>query len=393
MLLIGAALLTVVTEGRFRKPDMTLGIAIVFTVLSWSSELWTVAPGPTSLAVQQYAQLLGSMWVVREIARSNKQQQSLMIAFCLGSLIPAIGVLNNYRIGIQIGDGRYSAVGWNADGIGLLGAINIPIAWYLLKTGNRSVRAIGLICSLIAPLMILLSGARSGFLSGVVGAAIVPLSAPRPSLRSVVRVTGLVLVVALLILLMVPGSTWDRLGTIPSEIMNGSMSARREIWQQGFDVFPQHPVLGIGAGAYGTLIHLRGFSRFFVPAHNVIVGLLVEQGIVGLSVFMGLLGACAWLIARLPKPERTLWAIVMLSWSVGILSGSLERWKGTWLLFGMLSAQSDLAQPFRIARRAIGTRSDALQVAWRAARPAPSRAQLVTGGRTRAIPLQEQRLK
>ena len=103
-------------------------------------------------------------------------------------------------------------------------------------------------------------------------------------------------------------------------------------------MFPDRPVLGIGAGAYGTVLENSGNKS--LPAHNLLLGILVEQGIVGAILFVGLLVACARNIVRMPPLDRKLWAVVMLSWTVGLMTLSIERWKVTWLLFGMLAAQS-----------------------------------------------------
>ena len=119
--LMSVAILTIVAGGRFRKPDAIFGLAIAFTALSAVSLLWTTSYPVTLEAVWSYAQLLGSVWVVREFARTPEQRQRLLVAFCLGALVPMVGLLNNYSSGIEVGSsGRYTATGLNADGVGLL---------------------------------------------------------------------------------------------------------------------------------------------------------------------------------------------------------------------------------------------------------------------------------
>jgi len=373
--LIGAALITVLAEARFRKPDATLGMATAFVALAVSSQLWTIAPDATSLAAFQYVQMLASVWVLREIARTEQQRESLMLAFCLGTFVPMIDLLIHYRNGISVGGGRFSATGINADTVGVLMALGLPISWHLVTTGSRSVRAVGVIHFILAPPVLLLSGTRTGFLCGLVSAMIVPLSL-RPSTRVVIRGAVLIVVAAIAVAWLVPPSIWARMATIPQEIGGGSMTGRREIWEQGLAVFPQHAVLGIGAGAYGTVVHIHGGVG--VPAHNTFIGLLVEQGILGLTMFVGFLAACAFTIVRLPKRERLVWGLVMLSWSISTFSGSAERWKVSWLLFGMVSAQSDLSESFRVARRALRTRANTLRETW-VAIPSASQARSVSG--------------
>ena len=116
------------------------------------------------------------------------------------------------------------------------------------------------------------------------------------------------------------------------------MSGRASIWQAGVTVFPDRPLLGVGTGAYGAAVEPL-LNKRHLP-HNLVLGLLVEQGVVGFLIYFGLLGACAVAIARMPPPQRKLWAALMLSWLVGVMSLNWEYRKVTWLLFGLVAAQS-----------------------------------------------------
>jgi O-antigen ligase len=348
---IGAAVLTVLAEGRFRKPDMIFGLAIAFTVASALSLLWTISYSATVEAAWSYAQLLASVWVAREVARTREQQQWLLVAVCLGLFVPLGGLLNNYRTGVyhySLGS-RFTADGYNADAVGLLLALGIPIAWHLVLTFTGAVRAMALTYFAIAPIGILLTGTRGAFLTGIVALSIVPLNLARQSWRSIALVTVLLVVTVVTTATMVPTSSWARISTIPAELTGGNMNSRRELWDAGFDAFPDHPVLGVGAGAYGSLFEIQG--KKFLPAHNIVIGLLVEQGILGLSLFAALLGACVVLICRMPPADRNLWGVLVLCLLIGLMSVSGERWKVTWLLFGLLSAQSGVEMPLRHVRR------------------------------------------
>jgi O-antigen ligase len=119
-------------------------------------------------------------------------------------------------------------------------------------------------------------------------------------------------------------------------------------------VFPEHPLLGAGAGTYGVLLQDAGYHAN--PAHNLFIGLLVEQGIIGLSAFVALLVAAASTIRRMPPFERKTWGVLMLSFALTLLSQSLERWKVTWLLLAMLAARNEIgvarSYPSRVPVRA-----------------------------------------
>jgi O-antigen ligase len=125
------------------------------------------------------------------------------------------------------------------------------------------------------------------------------------------------------------------------------MAGRTLIWKAGLQAFPEHPILGAGAGAYEAAVepYLRFKKRIF--SHNVALALLVEEGVVGALVFAVIVGACARTIYHLPPPHRALWTVLILAWLVGSMSGNWEHAKVTWVLFGLIAAQSGA----QVARR------------------------------------------
>jgi O-antigen ligase len=356
---IAAAAVTTAAEARFRRPGAILWLAIAFAVSSALSLLWTVSYESTLSRVLTYAQLVGSVWILHEFVRTEEQRQSLLAAFCLGAFIPVLLLLNNFRTGAaseKLVD-RFTADGFNADDVGLMLVIGIPIAWHLMLRSSGAVRMMALTYFGLAPIAVLLTGTRGAFLAGVVALSIVPLTLSRPSLRSFFLVTVLLVVVGAAVAVVVPGYIWDRMATIGPEIQGGQMTGRLEIWKAAVDVFPERPLLGVGAGAFGPavepVLHTLSWS------HNTPLGLLVEHGVVGFGIFVALLGACAVAILRMRPPDRTFWAVLMLSWLVGIMSLNWEWRKATWLLFGLLAAQGAIETTSRQIARARRERVDA----------------------------------
>jgi O-antigen ligase len=125
------------------------------------------------------------------------------------------------------------------------------------------------------------------------------------------------------------------------------MSGRAELWNAGLQAFPQRPLLGAGAGAYGAAVDPYFSNGGRLGSHNLAIGLLVEEGIIGLALFAALLGACAWTVFRSPPPYRALFGVLILTFLVAGMSNNPENLKFTWVLFGLISAQSGLARPVR----------------------------------------------
>jgi O-antigen ligase len=201
-------------------------------------------------------------------------------------------------------------------------------------------------------LAICLTGSRGSFIASAVALLIFPFS-----LGSLSRAHRKFGVLAFLLLtaagiVFVPRSTWDRIGTIRSEISEGSLTKRTFIWAAGLAVYREHPVGGVGAGAFGASV----YSKLDIPyvAHNSYLSVLVELGAVGAILFAALLMGLFRLAAQLPKLESRAWTILLLTWAVAVFSVTWEHRKPTWFLFGLLIAQAAVFRRLRpITGRAV----------------------------------------
>ncbi len=95
--------------------------------------------------------------------------------------MPLFDLLKNFRSGVEAhaGSSRFSGSSLNADTLGLLLAIGLPLAWYLFWHGRGAVRALSLIYLPAGPLGLLLTGTRGAFLAGLVGFSLIPITLPR----------------------------------------------------------------------------------------------------------------------------------------------------------------------------------------------------------------------
>jgi O-antigen ligase len=129
-------------------------------------------------------------------------------------------------------------------------AMSIPLSYFLSLRSGRVMTWFYRIQIMLASGTILLTASRAGLLSGVVAIGVVPIvqwhvAQPR-------RFTNLVLTTALVVVavLFAPQSSLSRLSTISAEVSGGS---RTTIWTAGLELFPMHPLLGIGGwGLPGT---------------------------------------------------------------------------------------------------------------------------------------------
>ena len=331
MVTIGAGVLTTVAEQRIRRPGVIFWFALMFAIASVLSLIWTVSVSYTTYRVGTYIQCVGLIWVVREFARTREEQHSLLLAFCLGAFVFAFDLLRNFGTGVQLQ--RYSASGVNPNYVGFSLVTGFPMAWHLFLHHRGAIRLFSSLYCLVAPVAVLLTAGRGAFIAGIFTLSIVPLTLRRQSfsMAPVMVVFGAAVAIGLI----VPQQSWERLVTIRQEI-EGSMGGRTQIWSFGWHVFQERPLLGAGAGAFPAAFE----SVYYAVggAHNMLLALLVEQGIVGVCLFASLFGACVWTISGLPSPDRKLWAVLMLGWLIIGMSGDSHMDKVTWVLFGLLAA-------------------------------------------------------
>ncbi len=332
---------TVFVEGRVRKPGAIFWLALVFATSALLSLFWTVSYSGTTERVGTYIQYVGLIWLVFEFARTREEQHSLRLAFCLGGLVFVADLLRNFALGANIGgtgETRYSASFINPNFVGFTLVTGFPMAWQLFLDHRGAVRAIASLYCAVAPLTVILTASRSSFLALLVTVSIVPLTLPRKSMRSLLQVTVVLFAAGVAIGFVVPGSSWDRLLTTGQELQGGTMSGRTDIWGRAWSAFQERPFLGGGANAFGPAIDPGTTTPH--SAHNSMLALLVEQGVVGLCLFCGLLAACTWAIIGLPSRERRVWAASMLAWLIFAMAHDAHSDRVTWVVFGMLAAQA-----------------------------------------------------
>ena len=108
-------------------------------------------------------------------------------------------------------------------------------------------------------------------------------------------------------------------------------------------MFPLHPFLGVGSGAYGySVIPIIGRSEDgpFV-AHNTYLSILVECGLVGLLIVILLVLVLARHVAALPGARAIMWTFCLLTLATGMTSATWENYKAAWVLLSLCcSAES-----------------------------------------------------
>ena len=87
-----------------------------------------------------------------------------------------------------------------------------------------------------------------------------------------------------------------------------NFSGREGIWERGLELFKKSPLIGIGTGSYrfvsgkGKIHHL----------HDIFLDIMVEQGIIGLIIFLALISYLSYLSFKIRKGSFTFYLLIII---------------------------------------------------------------------------------
>lgn len=300
---------------RCPPPVLFLGLFLLWSTLGGvQSEYWST--------VSERLQEFWKVWLIFfgavNVLRTPSQIRAFAIAYLgIFAAYPIRGILFNIVTG-QHHEGRYA---WNfvfsnandfATLTVLMLGLTIVALQSALKTWQRVAAAAG---ALILPVCVIFTQSRAGFL-GLALVAILLLLRTRPNLR----LLALLVVAGGTIAFFAPPKVWERIGGIRElETADASAHDRYTIWKVAMTISAEHPVFGIGTGAYPKAHFDYSLTRQewsnvqgYWATHSTWLCVLAETGFPGLILYLAMIGAVfrrtALARRRLP-PEFEEWSL------------------------------------------------------------------------------------
>lgn len=339
LLALGVGFAYLLFSGSMRLHRLHV-VAIGFVLLSAASFYWSIDDTETISRTFQYTLLFGFYWLLYNVLNRPRLIQGVLGAYVLGAYVGALDTLRNYLSNKATLYSRYAATGFDPNDLSFVLVLAIPLAWYLnLKLEKSGWVWVYRLYPLVALAAIFLTGSRAGLIGASVALLFVFLTIGHANWRIRALITVFGLVVLWMIPVIIPPETISRLATLGEELSSGTLNDRADIWAVGYQVFADHPILGVGSGGYGTAMNPE--LRDWKAPHNVFLSVAVDLGIVGLSLFLLLyIGALASAL-QLPFVERTLWVILLGILLLTFLSLNWEWRKQTWFVLGMILAHRE----------------------------------------------------
>jgi O-antigen ligase len=298
--------------------DGARGLAFAgFGALALGSSAWSVAPEASRREAFELAKMLAFYFTLVNLAATAGRVRVLCMACVLASLAPSVGAILRYLDGVDLVEGyRARWLGLYADPNHLAMALVavVPMGASAVVFGrSRFLRALSLVAGGLAVAAIVLTHSRGGALGLALALTLWAMTGPRkgPAL-------GAVMAVLVAVALFAPRTFWERTGSVADFHADASALGRVHAWEVAEGVSRDRPLIGVGVGAF-----VRAW-RDYAPeearhtafvAHNVFLAVLAELGVVGLVLFLVLVGGA------LAGAARALRAREVGPWARGVLAG------------------------------------------------------------------------
>lgn len=326
-----------------RRPNIAMIFAALLVFWSVLTYVWSLDRSATLSRAATFVQLLAMLWLVWDLCRGPVRQRQIMGAYLFGAVAASSIAFARFFLGQQTYYRRYAATGFTPNDFGLVLALSIPLGLYLALTGRGRMRWCYRAAILISVTAIILTASRAAMISTFIAFAFVPLMWCRAEFSQKIAAAVMLGFLVFGIFHGAPAPSRQRLATLPGELKKGTFHGRTQIWKSGVRALKQHPVLGVGSGAYPEAVvpwlgrsEIAGFQNV---AHNTFLSVLVECGPVGFAFFAILLGLLVLYVWMMPPPEQALWAVMLVVWAAGVSTLTWEHYKPTWLLFALIMTE------------------------------------------------------
>ena len=337
----------VVVTNQFRKPRPFHIMVCLFVLWNALSLFWSADPSRTLAQVRTWVQVLGMVLILWDLYDTRAAVLAGLQAFVLGEYVAIASAVANYLAGnaFYTQYQRFSPAAQSGpDGFGFIVVLGIPVAWYLASSMratrmNSLLRLVNYAYIPAAFVGLALSGTRTAMVASLVGLAFGLSSLTRVRLATRIPIFLFLAAAILFLLPHVQGlRSFQRLGTTYSEISEGDLNNRTNNWREGLATVPDHPIVGVGSNMYRTVNSREKL------AHNSFLSVLVELGLVGLTLFGIILAITVIKALSQPKWDARFWLTVLAVWAIGASTLTYEHRKATWLFLSLAIASAALTR-------------------------------------------------
>jgi len=318
---------------------------ILFGVVAQLSIFWSVDPDRTIYYASVLAQLLATTWITATCLEDNSSLELIAWWLMFSPVAPGFFMIRDFLTGSHtstalaqrgrdLGE-RMSFAGADPNlsafrcAVGTLAGIHLG-----LNSRNIYRKLVVFPVAAFITFSSLLTGSRGGVLALIGGMAVLLFnSAPRRKATVLLAVAGFTVLLVTTIPHL-PNGIASRYMGIETEVTSGDMASRKFIYKEAVQSFNQDPTLGVGYLAFASASRRRG--GLGLAAHNDLLQVLLDLGLVGLGIFLIMLGGIAWNAFLAPAASRGFMLSLLTCYIISALSITLISSKFAWAVFGVI---------------------------------------------------------
>ena len=331
---------------RLRRPALVLPIMALFVAWSALTYFWSIQPGATLGRTATYAQLFLMVWLIWQVSRGERDFEIHLQAFVLGCSVAIGAVFLNFVRGDATvvaswsGLTRFSFAGGDPNYLALTIVLGIPMAWLLvLREPSRLRGFLNMAYIPLAVVVVGLTGSRGGTISALIALMIIPVTYWHLRLGRKVLLLAALGAIAYGALYVIPDVTLERLVATPQDIQTENLAGRTDIWRAGLAYLETNEnvlIRGSGSGTFSSAV--ENFLGRRATAHNAYLNVLVDNGIVGLTLFLAVFVVAVWPNLGVASRARSFALFLILCLAVGVFALSWEREKTLWITIALLAS-------------------------------------------------------
>lgn len=289
-------------------------------------------------AANTFTQLVLMSFVYAFLINDAYKLRLAYLAYVSGAIVAFGIIFSNFLRGIN-GPyyNRFTIENIETDSMAIILSLAIPMAvWLYTQYKNPIAKALSLMCVPIIFYGIFLTGTRTGLVTGMVGIMYLGFTQRKAPINLKIIYAALLVGLITAVISLAPKESVERIFSIGQAIQSGDLNSREVIWQFSIESWKENPIIGGGTGSLG-----HGLNRFhveFKSAHNSYVQILTEHGLIGLGLYLVMLGSLMYYIFQCPVETKIFLMALFMTIAVSQLSLHSHKVKEVWFVWSIIAA-------------------------------------------------------